>query len=437
MKLDWKSCLIACVSVFALYLAIHYWSSITSFAGVVASSASTLVIGAVIAYIVNILMSFYERKIAPKCTRKLWLKARRPLCMVMAFLTVVVALVLLVQLIVPQLVECFDKLAAALVKAVPELYNWLDERLNLSAFLQEQGTNFALPNTTDGWRTLLEKSASVLVSGLGGVMNAAVTVTTSLFGTIVTLFMSLIFACNILAGKEKLGSQSKRLLTRVLGEKLMGYVSHVVAVLDSCFHSYIVGQLIEALILGSLCALGMLLLQLDYALMIGALIGVMALIPIAGAYIGAALGAIMLFSVEPLQALIFLIWIVVLQQIEGNLIYPRTVGSTLHLPGIWVLAAVTIGGGVMGIMGMLLFVPLTAALYRLLGEWVSCRDKPSLVESIAAIDDDVPAIAVLPTEAGQAACVDAGQASAPAAAPAKAAPPAAPRRKQNSRSKRK
>ncbi len=433
MKLDWKSCLRACISLFALYLAIHYWSSITSFAGVVISAASTLVLGAVVAYIVNILMSFYERKIAPKCRKVIWLKARRPLCMILSFLTVVVALVLLIQLIVPQLVECFDKLAAALVEAVPRVYAWLDERLNVSAFLQEQGTNLSLPNTTDGWRTLIEKSAGVLVSGLGGVMNAAVTVTTSLFGTIVTIFMSLIFACNILIGKEKLADQFQRLFTRILGSRIMGQVRHVLEVLNSCFHSYIVGQLIEALILGSLCALGMLLFRLEYPLMIGALIGVLALIPIAGAYIGAAVGAIMLFSVDPWQAIGFLVFLVVLQQIEGNLIYPRTVGSTLHLPGIWVLAAVTIGGGVMGIMGMLLFVPLTAAVYRLLGEWVDSGQQTSLVEAIAAMtDNEASGVSVKLTEQPAV-----QQAASDDAAAAKTASAPSARSRQRSRNKKK
>lgn len=394
MKLDWKSCLIVGISAFLLYLGIHYWSSITGFLGVILSAASTLIIGAVIAYIVNILMSFYERKLAPNSQKPLWVRWRRPVCMILAFLTVLLALVLLVQLIVPQLVDCFDKLAAALVKAVPEIYRWLDERLNISAYLTEQNGTFALPDTVDGWRTLLEKSAGVLISGVGGVMNVAVSVTTSVFGTVITLFMSLIFACNILSSKEKLADQFTRLMTRVIGEKLMQRLRHVLEVLDNCFHAYIVGQLIEALILGSLCALGMLILRLDYALMIGALIGVMALIPIAGAYIGAAIGAIMLFSVEPIKAVIFLVWIIVLQQVEGNLIYPRTVGSTLHLPGLWVLAAVTIGGGVMGIAGMLLFVPLTAAIYRLLGEWVNQRDKRSLIDAIASIDDQIPAIEI-------------------------------------------
>jgi len=390
MKIDWKSSLTFCASVFVLYLAIHYWSSITAFGGMVASAASTLVTGAVIAYVVNILMRCYEKRIAPRSEHPLWVKMRRTVCMLLAFLTVVVALILLVQLILPQLVECFDKLIAALVEGVPALYAWLDEKLSIGAFLQEQNIPTALPQTTAEWRTLLEEYAHVLLTGVGGVMNLAVTVTTSLFGTIVTLFMSLIFACNILGGKEKLASQFNRLFTRILGEKIMAGVRHVLHVLDSCFSAYIVGQLIEALILGSLCAVGMWIFQLPYPIMIGALIGVLALIPIAGAYIGGALGAIMIFSVDPFKALFFIVFLIVLQQIEGNLIYPRTVGSTLHLPGIWVLAAVTIGGAILGIAGMLLFVPLTAAIYRLLGEWVQRDDRPSLTERITAFGASEP-----------------------------------------------
>lgn len=385
MKLDWKSCLVACISVFLLYLAIHYWNAISTFVSILVSAASTLLTGAAFAYVVNILMSFFEKKIAPRCENPIWRKLRRPLCMILAFLTLVIALVLLMLLIAPQLVECFDKLVKALPGAASSFYAWLDEKVGLHELLLE--LNMTLPQTTEEWQQLLDKTAGVLMSGVGGVMNAAVTVTTSFFGTVVTIFMAFIFACNILISKEKLADQFTRLFNRILGTKLMVHVKHVLSVLDSCFHAYIVGQLIEAVILGSLCALGMWILQLPYPVMIGALIGVMALIPIAGAYIGAAIGAIMIFSVDPMKALFFLIFLLVLQQIEGNLIYPRTVGSTLHLPGIWVLAAVTIGGAIMGIPGMILFVPISAAIYRLLGEWTSHADQPSLVESIAAIDD--------------------------------------------------
>ena len=142
-------------------------------------------------------------------------------------------------------------------------------------------------------------------------------------------------------------------------------------VLNDSFSRYIVGQCVEAVILGTLCTLGMLVLRLPYATMVGTLIAFTALIPVAGAYIGGAVGALMVFSVSPVKALIFLIFLVILQQVEGNLIYPRVVGSSLGLPAIWVLAAVTVGGGIMGIAGMLLGVPVAAALYRLLKEDVN------------------------------------------------------------------
>ena len=150
-------------------------------------------------------------------------------------------------------------------------------------------------------------------------------------------------------------------------------IRHVLKTLNECFRSYIVGQCLEALILGALCTLGMLVFRFPYAVMVGTLVGFTALIPIAGAYIGAFVGAFMIFTVDPLKALLFLVYIVVLQQIEGNLIYPRVVGTSLGLPGIWVLAAVMIGGHVDGVVGMLLGVPLCAALYRLLREDVARR----------------------------------------------------------------
>ncbi len=416
MKLNWKSSLIACASVFLLFLAIHYWSGITGFLSVVATSASTLVLGAVIAYIVNILMKALENHIAPRCRKPLWLKLKRPVCMLLSFVILVLVIVLLVQLIVPQLIECFDQLINSLVQSVPDVLQWLEEHVgtllqdvqvqNAVEAVQQNAQTLGdpaadvasadgaasiietIPTTDIEWRSLLEKYAQVLLTGVGGVMNFAFSTISSLMSTIVTLFIGLVFAINILAGKEKIAGQFDRLFARIFGNGIMLRLRHVVAVLDDCFHSYIVGQLTEAVILGGLCAIGMTLFRMDYALMIGTLIGVTALIPIAGAYIGAAIGAIMLFSVSHLQALGFLVFIVVLQQIEGNVIYPRTVGNSLHLPGIWVLAAVTIGGGVMGIAGMLLFVPLTAAAYRLIGEWVREEGKPSLAEKITSFGSE-------------------------------------------------
>ena len=158
-----------------------------------------------------------------------------------------------------------------------------------------------------------------------------------------------------------------------LSEKIWGRVEYFLDVLNDCFHRYIVGQCTEAVILGALCAVGMGLLRLPYAMMIGALVAFTALIPVAGAYIGAGVGAFMILTVDPFKALVFIVFLVILQQLEGNLIYPKVVGSSMGLPGIWVLAAVTVGGGIAGVLGMLIGVPLAATFYRILRDDVKKR----------------------------------------------------------------
>ena len=156
----------------------------------------------------------------------------------------------------------------------------------------------------------------------------------------------------------------------------------MIHILDDCFHRYIVGQCTEAVILGALGSAGMVILRLPYALMVGALVAFTALIPVAGAYIGAAVGAIMILTVDPVKALIFLVFLVILQQLEGNLIYPKVVGSSMGLPGIWVLAAVTVGGGLAGILGMLLGVPLAAVVYRIIRDDVRKHESKNCTEEM-------------------------------------------------------
>lgn len=169
-------------------------------------------------------------------------------------------------------------------------------------------------------------------------------------------------------------------------------ITYVLSIMNDCFRKYIVGQCTEAVILGLLCIIGMLILQLPYATMIGALIALTALIPVAGAYIGAVVGAFMILTVSPIKALFFLIFLVVLQQLEGNIIYPKVVGSSLGLPGIWVLAAITVGGGIMGIFGMLIGVPIVAAIYRIVKNDVNKSADPA---ELALADEplvDIPTV---------------------------------------------
>ena len=182
----------------------------------------------------------------------------------------------------------------------------------------------------------------------------------------------------MLIDKEKFFSQTKRVCKSYLSEKHFDKVSHVSAVVNNSFRRYIVGQFTEAIILGVLCSVGMLVFGFPYAGMIGTLIGFTALIPVAGAYIGAGVGAVMILTVSPLKALLFLVFILVLQQLEGNLIYPKVVGNSLGLPALWVLAAVTVGGALAGVLGMLLGVPIAAAAYQLVREDLHRRELKAL-----------------------------------------------------------
>ena len=200
---------------------------------------------------------------------------------------------------------------------------------------------------------------------LGGVAQVAVGAVAATFSGLAQFVIGLIFAIYLLIGKETLASQVNRLMDHYGKPSWNEKIRYVVNIFHNSFHKFIVGQCIEAVVLGVLCIIGMTIIRLPYAMMIGTLIGFTALIPVAGAYIGAGVGAFMILTVSPVQALIFLIFVVVLQQLEGNLIYPKVVGSSIGLPGVWVLAAVTVGGGIMGIPGMLLGVPTVAALYQL------------------------------------------------------------------------
>ena len=366
MKLSWKDCLKIGVSIFVLYLCIHFWPGAIALAKLVLGASAPLIIGCAVAYVVNILMAFYECIYFPRSKQSIVLKTRRPVCMVGAFATLVAAVVLIVALIVPQLVSCVRILIAKLPDAIDAGIAMV-ESLNI---LPED-----ILRTLDAidWRSKLGDIVQAVTSGIGNVVDVLFSAVSSVFSGVVTGLLSFIFSIYLLSSKEDLGSQFHLLTRRYLPDDWRRKLEYVIEVVDDCFHRYIVGQCLEAVIIGVLCAVGMAILRLPYATMIGALVGFTALIPVAGAYIGAAVGAFMILTESPIQAVIFLIFLVVLQQLEGNLIYPRVVGSSMGLPGIWVLAAVTVGGGIMGVGGMLLGVPLAAAAYRIIRDDVAAN----------------------------------------------------------------
>ena len=359
MKPEWRSCLKIGTTVFLLYLAIHYWENAAAFLGMLLGAATPLLIGCVIAYIVNIVMRIYERHYFPKSEKAIARTSRRPVCMVAAMISLVVVVGLIVWLIVPQLYSCVELLLSLIPDAMRSVIAWAEK-------YQIVPENILDALAGIDWRSRLSQIINTVLAGVGNVMGFAINMVMSVFSGVVTALMSIIFAVYLLTGKEKLGNQCNRLMQRYLKDSWNRKLQNLLKTLNECFHKYIVGQCTEALILGGLCLAGMLILQLPYAPMISALIAFTALIPVAGGYIGAGSGAFMILTVSPVKALIFLIFIVVLQQLEGNIIYPKVVGSSMGLPAIWVLAAVTIGGGIMGIIGMVISVPIAATAYRLL-----------------------------------------------------------------------
>lgn len=359
MSIQWKSCFRICLSAFLLYLCIHYWTNVSSLIGVLIGAATPLFVGCAIAYVVNILMNLYERYYFPKSRKTIVLKSRRPICMIGAFVTVVVIVLLVIFLIAPQLRSCIELLIWQLPDAVKIVADWVEKWDILPEDII--GPLFSID-----WKNTISQILNVLATGVGNVVEVVVWAVSSVVSGVVTAIVSIIFAIYILTGKEKLGQQGNRLMHRYMKPRWCEKFIYVLSVLDRCFHKYIVGQCTEAVILGILCMVGMWILRLPYAPMIGALIGFTALIPVAGAYIGGGVGAFIILMESPIKAGIFLVFLVVLQQFEGNIIYPKVVGSSIGLPAIWVLAAVTVGGGLMGILGMLLAVPVAATIYTLL-----------------------------------------------------------------------
>lgn len=371
MRNEWKLWLRLGVTLFALYLAIHYWVPFSSLVVLMFQAAFPLLLGAGIAYAVNILMSIYEKFLFPSTVQGGAAKIRRPVCLLLAYASLMGIVFLIIRMILPELVQCVGLLIQEAAPFIERIAAILNQNVDLDQLLSTYGV--ALADGTINWQEALSAAAKWLGQGLGGVMGSMISMLTSLFSAAFTAIVSLIFSAYLLLGKERLGRQFGLVLKTYLKPSWYSRCVYFLQTLNGCFHRFIVGQCTEAVILGLLCIGGMLLFQFPYATMVGTLIGFTALIPVAGAYIGAGVGAFMIFTVSPIQALLFLVFIAVLQQLEGNLIYPKVVGSSIGLPGIWVLAAVTVGGGILGIFGMLLAVPLAAACYQMVRADVARR----------------------------------------------------------------
>ncbi len=334
----------------------------------VVSVVTPFMIGGCIAFVMNEVLKITEKgwnKLTKNSS-----KGRKPVCLFISFIAVLAALSVIILIIIPELKKTALLFFESMPAYVDQLKIWSD---TLSDFLTHKGLR--MPENAIDFNNLKEKVTELVMSGGGDFINATVSATSSVIGVVVNVFLALAFSVFILAGKEKLVKHIKRLMRVTMSDDKYGKVMHVLNVANKSFSSYVTGQFIEAVIIGVLCFIGMSIFRIPYASAVSVLVGFTALIPMFGAFIGTAIGAILILFVAPMKAVWFIVFIIVLQQIEGNLIFPKVVGKSIGLPGIWVLAAVTIGGSTFGIMGILIGVPLFSTIYELTREFVRNREE--------------------------------------------------------------
>lgn len=334
-------------------------------------------LGGAIAFVINLPMSFFEgrlfdREVKNEKTKKLFIKLKRPVSMLLAYLAVVLVIVLVIITVIPQLIETIRLLG----KEIPVfLERVLDELSVLLAANPELVTQLQSIQVSElDWQKLIRDIFGFLQSGMGNMLTSTFSVASSIASGTVNFFISFIFSIYVLAQKERLSSQAGRLLQAYTKPQVCNQCMKVAKLLYRNFSHFITGQCTEAVILGAMFVIVMTIFRFPFAFMIGVLIAFTALIPVVGAFIGCGVGVFLILVDSPAKALGFLVLFLVLQQIEGNLIYPHVVGNSVGLPSMWVLAAVTIGGSLMGVMGMLVFIPILSTVYMLLKEDVNKRN---------------------------------------------------------------
>ena len=337
------------------------------------------VLGGAIAFLTNVPMSFLEKKIFEKVKKKnkIVRKLKRPISLILTIVLVVGVIALVMFGVIPQLTRTMGTLVTSINDFIPQMQSWIGDFFHNNQEIMNLVDQIEFdPDQAIKW------GISLLGNGAGNMMNTTMSAVGSIVSGVATFFIAFSFACYILFQKEKLHIQIRKVFFAFLPRQKADAFLKVCSLTYRTFANFLAGQCLEAVILGSMFVVTLSILRMPYALLIGVLIAFTALIPIFGAFIGCAVGSFLIFMVSPQQAILFVIVFLVLQQIEGNLIYPHVVGESVGLPSIWVLAAVTIGGNLMGIVGMLVFIPLLSVLYTIFREFVYLRLKKQNIKQV-------------------------------------------------------
>lgn len=345
--------LIACANYLLIFEAIRFALGIIF----------PFLLGGAIAFVLNVPMNFFEKLIFKNKylrDKKIAKKLARPLSLILTIAVVIGVVVLVMFVVIPELGKTLLSLGMTIRTFIPEAQTFLEK-----LFTDNREIQAWIDNLNVDPERMVNSAMTFLQNGVGNVLDSTVSAIGTIVSGVATFVIAFVFACYILLQKEKLRIQVRKVLYAFLSEKRVEWCLEVSSLTAKSFSSFLTGQCLEALILGTMFFIAMTIFNMPYAMLVGVLIAFTALIPIFGAFIGCVIGAFLILMVDPLQALGFVIMFLILQQIEGNLIYPKVVGSSVGLPSIWVLAAVTIGGSLMGIVGMLIFIPVVSVVYNL------------------------------------------------------------------------
>lgn len=335
------------------------------------------ILGGAIAFVLNVPMNFVQRHLFDEeriKKSKVLQKVARPVSMILVLIAVFGIVAIIMFILIPQLGETFANLGRSIQAFIPQIQEWASRLFNDNKEIMDMVNNLEFD-----WNKIMDTGINFFKNGAGSVVNSTITAAKSIVSGLTTFFIAFVFAIYILLQKEKLGVQAKKVLFAFVRRGRAEATVEVLSLTYNTFSSFLTGQCVEAVILGSMFAVSMTILKLPYALLVGVLIAFTALIPIFGAFVGCGVGAFLIFMVDPMKALIFVVLFLVLQQIEGNLIYPHVVGNSVGLPSIWVLAAVSIGGSLMGVVGMLIFIPIVSVVYALFREIVYLKLKKNQI----------------------------------------------------------
>ena len=368
IEIDYKKTLKLVIIAIIAYWILNHYQIVLSLLSKLLSVLMPFIIGCMIAFVLNVLMIRIEKQLSKVIVNPKLKILKRVLSILGSIALVVGVVAIIIILIIPELVSAIKVIALSLPEVIDNLQNWTDSH---SIYLP-QLENLINQIDVESLGNELSKFAKTEFSG---VLDSTIDILAVIVNGIVNFVLGLVFAIYILMSKETLKDQTKRLINAYLPSKVADNIFEVARLSRTTFSNFIIGQTVEAFILGALCTIGMIILGLPYAPMVGSLVGITAFIPIIGAFIGGAIGAFMIFTIDYMQAFIFIIFLVILQQLEGDLIYPRVVGSTIGLPSIWVLFAVTVGGSLWGITGVLLGVPIVSVIYSLVKIQVKNREK--------------------------------------------------------------